>query len=177
MSNGELHLIIGCMFSGKTTELLRIAKRYKSINKNVLLLNYDLDKRYSNKEMMTHDKTGLPCLFYNKLLDIINIIEEYEIICINEGQFFEDLIDFCKECLKNNKILYVCGLDGDYKQEPFGDILNIIPLCDSIVKLHAFCKICNNQTPAFFTKRITNDKEQKLIGTEQYVPVCRKHID
>lgn len=177
MNSAELNLIIGCMFSGKTTELIRIAKRLTSINKKVLLLNYELDTRYSDNKMMTHDQNGLPCTFIDKLSKANNLINDYDAICINEGQFFDDLVEFCKNCLAQNKSVYVCGLDGDFKQEPFGDLLKLIPLSNNIIKLHAFCKICNNGTPAHFTKRITDDTEQKLIGTQQYIPVCRNHIN
>ena len=171
----NLHLIIGPMFSGKTTELLRIAKRLKSINLNILLLNYNEDTRYSDTEMTTHDKTSLPCTFVNKLFEIKDI-SEYDIICINEAQFFEDLIPFCKEALKQNKNIYACGLDGDYKQEKFGQLLDLVPLSDTITKLHAFCSECQNGTPAHFTKRLTKNVEQKMIGTREYIPVCRYHL-
>lgn len=170
----SLHLIIGPMFSGKTTELLRIAKRLQSINLKVLLLNYHEDTRYSSSEMSTHDKESLPCTFIKNLCTVDSL--EYDIICINEAQFFDGLVTFCKKQLKLNKTLYICGLDGDYKQERFGEILNLIPLCDSITKLHAFCKICKNGTKAHFTKRLSEHSEQKLIGVNEYIPTCRKHL-
>ncbi len=170
----ELHLIIGPMFSGKTTELLKIAKRLSSINLKVLLINYHEDTRYSSTEMKTHDNDGIPCKFINNLLETEYL--EYDIICINEAQFFTNLVEFCKDVLKNNKTIYVSGLDGDYKQEKFGEILDLIPFCDFVLKLKAFCKICQNGTLAPFTKRIIESNEQKLIGTNEYIPVCRKHL-
>lgn len=169
-----LNLIIGPMFSGKTTELLRIAKRLQSINLKVLLLNYFEDTRYSDLEMKTHDNDGLPCKFI-KHFDNLNC-DSYDVIFINEAQFFNRLIPFCKSILFKNKTLYVSGLDGDFKQEKFGEILDLIPLCDSITKLHAFCKVCKDGTPAHFTKRLVTNKTQKLIGTDEYIPVCRKHL-
>lgn len=172
--SSQLHLIIGPMFSGKTSELLRIAKRLKSIDLNVLLLNYFEDTRYSSSEMSTHDKNGLPCTFIRNFdnLDYNN----YDVICINEAQFFERLVPFCKKVLESNKSLYVSGLDGDYKQEKFGQILDLIPLSNTITKLHAFCKICKDGTHAHFTKRLVSNRSQKLIGTNEYIPVCRKHL-
>ena len=170
----KLHLIIGPMFSGKTSELLRIAKRLESINLKVLLLNYNEDTRYSTTDMKTHDNNGLPCKFISHFdnLDYIN----YDIICINEAQFFPRLIMFCNKVLNENKTLYVSGLDGDYKQEKFGEILDLIPLADTVTKLHAFCNICKDRTKAHFTKRLVTNKSQKLIGTDIYIPVCRKHL-
>ena len=169
-----LNLIIGPMFSGKTTELLRIAKRLKSIDLKVLLLNYFEDTRYSNVYMKTHDDDGLPCEFIRHFDNLD--YDSYDVICINEAQFFNKLIPFCKSVLSKNKTLYVSGLDGDYKQEKFGEILDLIPLCDSITKLNAFCKICKDGTHAHFTKRLVSNKCQKLIGTDEYIPVCRNHL-
>jgi thymidine kinase len=169
-----LNLIIGPMFSGKTTELLRIARRLRSVNLKVLLLNYYEDTRYSDSEMSTHDKNGLPCTFVKDLTSIN--YDDYDIICINEAQFFENLVSFCKGALQKNKTIYACGLDGDYKQEKFGEILDLIPLCNTITKLHAFCTICKDGTHAHFTKRITDNEQQKLIGTDEYIPVCFKHL-
>jgi thymidine kinase len=182
----SLNLIIGPMFSGKTTELLRIAKRLKSINMKVLMINYAEDTRYSTTEMTTHDKESMPCRFVNKLEEIlvndkndksIENYKNYDVFCINEAQFFGDLVSFCKEVLKNNKTVYACGLDGDYKQEKFGELIDLVPMCDTITKLHAFCAVCKNGTKAHFTKRICENQEQKLIGTKEYIPVCRKHLE
>tara|TARA_B100000886_G_C20391606_1_gene478519 strand:+ start:505 stop:1029 length:525 start_codon:yes stop_codon:yes gene_type:complete len=174
MSNSELHLIIGPMFSGKTTELLRIANRLKSINDNILLVNYEEDKRYSSENISTHNLIQMNCTFTKNLLNLK--YDSYDIICINEGQFFIDLIEFCNIYLKHNKKIYVCGLDGDINQQKFGNMIDLIPICDSVVKLNAFCKICKNGTLAPFTKRITDNKEIKLIGTNEYIAVCRNHI-
>tara|TARA_B100001093_G_scaffold520462_1_gene616254 strand:- start:9798 stop:10325 length:528 start_codon:yes stop_codon:yes gene_type:complete len=170
----SLNLIIGPMFSGKTSELFRIAKRLQSIELKVLMLNYHEDKRYSSTHMATHDKDVLPCKFiYN--FDNLKY-DDYDVICINEAQFFTKLVPFCKKVLESNKSLYISGLDGDYKQEKFGEILDLIPLANSITKLHAFCKICKDGTHAHFTKRLVSNKYQKLIGSEEYLPVCREHL-
>lgn len=175
-SMSELHLILGCMFSGKTTELLRIAKRLQSIGQSVLLINYAEDTRYSLNEVTTHDRYS--CNINTEFTIDLKTIDykKYSVICINEAQFFTNLKQFCLECLTASKIIYVSGLDGDFKQEPFGEILDLIPLCNTINRLHAFCKVCKNGTPAYFTKRLTESQTQKLIGTDEYIPVCRKHL-
>ena len=174
MNNSELHLIIGPMFSGKTTELLRIANRLKSINDKILMVNYEEDTRYSTENISTHNLIQMNCIFTKNLLNLN--YDNYDIICINEGQFFNDLINFCNEYLKQNKKIYICGLDGDINQQKFGNMIDLIPICDSVVKLNAFCKICKNGTLAPFTKRTTDNKEIKLIGTNEYMAVCRNHL-
>ena len=99
-----------------------------------------------------------------------------DVIIIEEAQFFEDLKVFVELSLMNNKTIYVAGLDGDSFMKPFGQILDLIPLCDSIKKLSALCVICKDGTPANFTKRIVENQEQKLIGSfESFIPVCRVH--
>ena len=175
MNSSELHLIIGPMFSGKTTELLRIANRLKSINTNILVVNYIEDKRYSSTNMSTHNLIEIECLFTENLLTLE--YSKYDIICINEGQFFNDLIIFCKKALNENKKIYICGLDGDINQNKFGQLLDLIPICDTVTKLNAFCKICKNGTLAPFTKRIGNNKEIKLIGSNEYIAVYRNHLN
>jgi thymidine kinase len=167
------------MFSGKTTELLKQAKKYSHIKK-VLLINYLEDNRYSTTEVKTHDlySVNIPTIFTSNLMDNLeNCKSNYDVICINEAQFFDNLRNFIESLLNHSKILYVSGLDGDFKQQPFGQILDIIPLCNTVSKLSAFCKICNNGKLAHFTKRTINSDEQKLIGSgEYYTPVCREHL-
>jgi len=173
---GELHLIIGCMFSGKTTELLKTAKRLKSIGNRVALINYVDDTRYSTTDVTTHDNYSCDIeSHYTDKLDSLDYTQ-YSVVCINEAQFFEGLQVFCTKLINSSKIVYVSGLDGDFKQKPFGEILELIPICDTITRLHAFCKICKNRNHAYFTKRLTDAKEQKLIGTDEYIPVCRTHL-
>ena len=174
---GELHLIIGCMFSGKTTELLRTATRFKSIGKSITIINFAEDTRYSSTDVTTHDKYS--CIdiksHYTHQLDAKQY-EDYSVICINEAQFFTGLKEFCISLMNKCKIVYVSGLDGDFQQNPFGEILQLIPLCNTVTRLNALCKLCGNGKFAYFTKRLTDSKEQKLIGTEQYIPVCREHL-
>tara|TARA_B100000287_G_scaffold314441_1_gene297898 strand:+ start:1879 stop:2415 length:537 start_codon:yes stop_codon:yes gene_type:complete len=173
-----INLTIGCMFSGKTSWLLNIAKMNKIIGKKVFIVNFEGDKRYSTNKIVTHSGDELECFFCEKDINFVKCIEGYlesDIICINEGQFFENLLDFCLTASKEGKDVYVSGLDGDYLQNPFGEILNLIPHCETVNKIHAFCMVCKDGTKASFTKRIDGSKELILIGgSEKYLPVCRK---
>ena len=127
---GELHLIVGCMFSGKTTQLINIANSYRSIDKKVILINFKEDTRYSNTKVTTHDLNtcNVDTIFLENL-DSYNS-SEIEVICINEAQFFRGLKDYCVKAVSSGKIVYVSGLDGDFKQQNFGEILDLIPYCD-----------------------------------------------
>jgi thymidine kinase len=175
MSIGELHLIIGCMYSGKSTELLRIINNYRILEEPVLAISHSMDTRYGSNGIISHDNKSYPCT-HVRLLNDIPDISHHKIIIIEEAQFFTDLIVFVKNALEHNKIIYVAGLDGDYKQKEFGDILKLIPLCDSIKKLSALCMICKDGTPANYTKRIIENNSQTLVGSiDTYIPTCRKH--
>lgn len=174
---GYLELILGCMFSGKTTKLLEIYHMYKICDIECCVINYYKDKRYHEELMSTHDQKMIQCINVKSLADAfteINI-QKYNVFLINEGQFFNDLYDeVLKVVEKYNKKVYVCGLDGDFQQQTFGKLLSLIPKCDNYVKLHAICKLCKNGTLASFSKRITNETGQEVIGSDNYVPVCRK---
>ena len=108
------------------------------------------------------------------MLDESERINPFDVFFINEGQFFSDL-KFYVDYLVNrkNKKVYVCGLDGDFRREKFGTLLDIIPICDDIIKLKALCIECK-KSEALFTYRLTNDKEQTVVGgSESYCALCR----
>jgi thymidine kinase len=183
MNNSSyLELIIGPMFSGKTSKLLEIYKQCKFCNISVTIINYDLDKRYHDTMMSSHDKIMAPCIQIRKLCDIWNTnnsaaefeqLMKSDVILINEGQFFEDLYEVVVDMLKYNKKIYIGGLDGDFERKKFGKILELIPMCDKITKLVSLCSMCKNGTPGIFSMRLTKEKEQTVIGSDNYIPVCR----
>ena len=174
----ELHVILGCMYSGKSTELLKIINYYKILEKHLYIINHKLDTRYGENSIISHDKKSFPSINCSTLMENINNedFKKSDIVIIEEAQFFEDLKKFVEISLEHNKIVYVAGLDGDSFMKPFGQILDLIPLCDSVKKLSALCMVCKDGTPANFTKRIVENQEQKLIGSfESFIPVCRFH--
>ena len=174
-----LELIIGPMFSGKTSYLINIYKQYIFCNIPILVINHSLDTRYSKTHMTNHDLTTIPCHLIDSLNDLFvncELTELYnnsKIVIINEGQFFGDLQENVKQMLRDNKKVYIAGLDSDFKQEKFGYMLDLIPICDNIVKLTSLCSICKNGTKAIFSMRITDETTQTLIGNSNYIPVCR----
>jgi len=181
MSNSYLELILGPMFSGKTSKLLEIYKQCNFCNISTMVINYSDDERYSETKLSTHDKQMIDCIKSTKLFDINKNIEyktifdECEVILINEGQFFPDIVEWCIDAVeKYNKRLYICGLDGDFERKPFGNILKLIPYCDKITKLTSLCSICKNGNAGIFSHRISDEKEQKVIGSDNYIPLCRK---
>ena len=173
--SGYLELIIGPMFSGKTSKLLEIYKQFIFCGISVVIVNHAIDTRYGNTMLSSHDKVTAPCIRATTLDEArkTNIFQDTEVILINEGQFFDDLYEFVVDMLQENKKVYICGLDGDFKRKPIGTILNLIPLCDNVTKLKSMCSICHNGTPGIFSMRLTEEKSQILVGVDNYVPVCR----
>ena len=179
---GYLKVLLGPMFSGKTSELIRIFKRYKSCDINCCVINHIDDTRYDKDLMSSHSKEMIPCYNYNNLLSCLedSILNEYDVFLINEGQFFIDLNEAVDLLVnKYHKTLYVCGLDGDFKRNEFGqndktsNILKLIPNCDDVVKLKSICKLCKHHD-GIFTHRLSHELTQKLVGNTNYIPLCRK---
>lgn len=177
--SGYLEIFIGPMFSGKTSKLLELYKQYKFCNITVAVINHSDDTRYHNDMMSSHDKIMIPCIQTKKLFDLldssisnINILQS-DVILINEGQFFEDLSLFVVKMLQYKKRVYIAGLDGDFERKKFGQILDLIPLCDKVTKLTSLCGLCKNGTAGIFSLRLTKEISQTLIGTNNYIPVCR----
>ena len=174
---GYLELFLGPMFSGKTSRILNIYTMCNLSNISCYVVNFSEDKRYDEKKLSTHDRKMIECHNHLTLTDLLkpDIIDNNKVFLINEGQFFPDLYEIVKKLVDTyHKEVYVCGLDGDFKREIFGDILKLIPICDKVTKLNAICKMCCNGTKAIFSKRITKEMEQKVIGSDNYIPVCRK---
>ena len=175
----KLHLILGPMFAGKTTDLMNCANNIDNNNKMVINHSSDSLRHSDNTFITSHDNIKIPCISMSYLRTIFeHDISNITHIFINEGQFFPDLFDIIKVLLFNYKhIIYICGLDGDYKQEPFPNckLLDLIPFSSTVKKLNAKCTYCKEDAP--FTKRIINSTDVFLVGgAESYQPVCIKHL-
>ena len=173
VKHGWLELILGCMFSGKTSALEKIYRQHTICNINCIVVNFAGDTRYSSEMLSTHDKTTIPCIFATELSEVTSRTAAVEVILINEGQFFADLVPWVNDRLDENKTIYICGLDGDFRQRRFGSILDLIPRADMYTKLTALCANCRTGARAPFTYRKSDSEEQRLIGTDEYMPVCR----
>jgi thymidine kinase len=181
-NEGYLEIILGPMFSGKTTQLIQMYNNYSYIGKNVVVINYAEDKRYHDSMLSTHDRKMIPCIMTTDIMDMwsnplhdeYSTINEADVILINEGQFFKKLKDVVLEMVeKYQKIVYICGLDGDFKRNKFGDLLELIPYCDKVNKLNSLCSQCKNGKKGIFSCRITRETSQVVIGSDNYKPLCR----
>lgn len=178
---GKLILILGCMFSSKSTKLLEFYYKYK-LKYHCLLISYEKDIRYGTNSVTTHNK------FSAKSKPLLNLSscfndEEYKksnVILIDEGQFFDDLVSFAKQAVnRDNKIVIISGLNGDYKKNPIGHMNKLITEADDIEFQKAICHYCKTPEDGIFSLRINcKNQEQILIGEkDKYVPVCRYHYN
>jgi len=177
MTLGKLEMIIGPMFSGKSTELIREIRLAKVIEKKVLVIKPLLDDRYENTKIVSHSFESEECNTIDFLYKLDEQVLKYDLIVIDEGQFFPDLKETVLKWVEQyNKEILIGGLDGDFKRKPIGQILELIPYADKCKKISSMCKLCNDGTKAIFSHRITNNNEQVQIGgSESYSPLCRKH--
>mmetsp|Transcript_12919 Transcript_12919/g.23445 ORF Transcript_12919/g.23445 Transcript_12919/m.23445 type:complete len:246 (+) Transcript_12919:2-739(+) len=172
---GRLEVIMGPMFAGKTSALLERIRVEEKTGKSVLVIKSATDTRYSTDAIVSHDGDNRKCSAVAELKSVPeSLIKAADVVAVDEAQFFPDLYRFCRDVADGGQIVIVAGLDGDFKRERFGQLLDIAPLADAVVKLKANCAICGEEAP--FTARNVSDDEQTLVGGEEtYTPLCRKH--
>ena len=173
--DGKFNLIIGCMFSGKTSMLINRYNRYSIGGKKCLMIKYEMDKRYSDKETATHDGIKVQATSCKLLVEIKQIVDSgaYDVICIDEVQFFQDAPIYIDIWANNGLIVEACGLNGTFERKSFPIMSQLIPLANSITHLTAICKQTGKK--GCYTKRLTDNKEQIVIGgANMYQAVDRK---
>jgi thymidine kinase len=171
ISNSQLTLCIGPMFSGKTSYLLEKINEFNIEQKKFIVIKPNIDIRYNINKIVNHNSVSYDCISLN-ILDELDFNDCPNIILIDEGQFFSDLYDSVKKLLSLGKQLYIAGLNGDYKMELFGQIINLLSIADNIIYKQAQCS-CGKS--ASFTARTVNDTNVVLIGsTDKYLPVCKQ---
>ncbi|XP_077490011.1 thymidine kinase, cytosolic-like [Amblyomma americanum] len=169
---GQIQLIIGPMFSGKTTELMRRLKRYEIANHRCLIIKYAGDTRYDVENIRTHDRQAMAAVKATALSNLRDRSSEFRVIGIDEGQFFPDIVEFAEDMAEAGKVVVIAALDGTYQRQGFPSILTLVPLSESVIKLSAVCMLCYAE--AAYTKRRGQEKEVEVIGgAEKYMAVCR----
>jgi len=168
----SLELIIGSMYSGKSTELMRRVNRVQSIGMQCLVINHSNDTRVEGDFVQSHKGARHEAVKTTNLL-LVNT-KPYDTIAIDEAQFFTNLQTTVMLMVETHKKhVIVAGLSGDYLRQPFGEILKLIPLADDVEYKRALCKRCAHPgRPASFTKRITNETETVSVAST-YMAVCR----
>jgi thymidine kinase len=176
----SIDIIMGPMLCGKTSEVIRRLIIYHEMEMKVLYINNAIDSR-SDSAFSTHNATiGKVPFDAIKITDLFSQdVSKYDVIAIDEASFFSDLKEtVLKWVEQDKKIVIVAGLNGDFKREPFGQINDLIPYCDSVTKLAPFCMFCRKKgvmRAALFSKRIVpNDCNVLIGGKDVYSPTCRE---
>lgn len=173
------------MFSGKSTAILEIIHKYKSIQWPVFVITHSLDTRNTSSNeppiICNHNNETAPAYATDTLTSVLNDPNYVaaRVVIIEEAQFFTGLKEFILRAVElDEKTVFCVGLDGDVRRRPFGEILALLPYCDTIEKRHAFCKRCSTPTPALFTARhspIRITPQIEVGGAELYESLCRIH--
>ena len=174
LEQGKIELILGPMFSGKSTRLIGLIRKYTYKAKKTKMIKFFADKRYSEKsEVVTHDLLKYDSIDCKNLREHFDQIKAYDVIGIDEGQFFPDLVEVCEELALMKKTIIVAALNGDFRMEPFPVIAKLISKADKIKLLKAYCFHCHKD--AKYSLRIVQSNETVLIGAgEAYKPACRE---
>lgn len=177
---GWIEVISGCMFAGKTEELIRRINVLSYAKKNIIVFKPKIDNRYSDSEIVSHSGAKVPCLVVEKAQDILKKIEaDTEVVAIDEVQFFDkDIVEVCEYLADKGIRVMVAGLDKDFRGESFGVMPELLTRAEFVTKLTAVCAKCG--APATRTQRLVNGKpagfEDPIVmvgADESYEPRCR----
>ncbi len=180
---GRIEVVCGSMFSGKTEELIRRIKRATFARQRVVIFKPQIDTRYSEEEVVSHDRNAVmsvPLSTSGEILDYLSSHTastdgyDFDVVGIDEAQFFGmDLVAVCNQLANNGVRVIIAGLDMDFQCTPFGPIPALCAVADEVTKVHAICVKCG--ALAYVSHRLVHDQNQVLIGEQtEYEPLCRE---
>ncbi len=171
---GWIEVIAGCMFSGKTEELIRRLRRATIAKQHVKIFKPAIDLRYSENSIVSHNEQSLPSVLIKDIKEVFEHSKDAQVIGIDEAQFFSsDIIEVCNKLANEGKRVIVAGLDQDYKGIPFEPMPQLLAVAEYITKTLAICVECGN--PADKTQRKTTSSERVIVGAANiYEARCRR---
>lgn len=178
LGSGWIEIIVGCMFSGKTEELIKQLKRAQYGKQKIQVFKPLIDNRYSQDQVASHNKSLFPSNVVKTSFEILSRVERNtQVIGIDEGQFFdEELVQVATTLANSGKRVIIAGLDTDWRGLPFGNIPDLMAIAEVVRKQHAICMVCGE--PASRTQRLVAAENDILVGsTEAYEARCRGHFD
>lgn len=170
---GRIELIAGPMFSGKSSDLFARVRKHRIIGRSTIVLKSSIDTRSDQDTASTHDKLVISARPVSAIADVMDELMLYDVIAIDEGQFFDDLTTASTKLALSGKIIIIAALNCDFKGEPFPSVL-ALGLCVESLTLHtSVCVSCKSEQ-AVFSHRISNETASVVIGgNDKYVPLCR----
>ena len=178
--NGWVEVISGCMFAGKTEELIRRVNVLMFAKKNIIVFKPKIDNRYSDDKVVSHAGSSIKSVVISDSQEILkHVTDNTEVVAIDEVQFFDSgVVKVCDQLANKGIRVIVAGLDTDFRGEPFGIMPNLITCAEFVTKLTAVCNACG--APATRTQRIINGAPANyndpviLVGaSESYEARCR----
>jgi thymidine kinase len=173
-NTGWIEVIAGCMFSGKTEELIRRIRRAEIARQRVAIFKPRIDNRFSSDHIVSHSEARLLSTVVDKSSDILSRSSEAQVIGVDEGQFFDPgIVDVAEQLANEGKRVIIAGLDQDYRGKPFEPMPQLLAVAEYITKTLAICMVCGN--PADRTQRTTDAQERVLVGAKDaYEARCRR---
>jgi thymidine kinase len=170
---GWIEVICGSMFSGKTEELIRRLKRAKFAKQKVEIFKPQIDKRYDDTKVVSHDENSIRSTPVPAAANIRLLADGCEVVGIDEAQFFDDeIISVCNDLANRGVRVIVAGLDMDFKGNPFGPMPNLMATAEYVTKVHAVCTRTGNLAQYSFRK--SSKEDLVLLGeTDEYEPLSR----
>ncbi|GJM61766.1 thymidine kinase [Persicobacter diffluens] len=171
---GWVEVICGSMFSGKTEELIRRVNRALIAKQKVVIFKPSIDTRYAEEEVVSHNANAVVCKPLRAVLEILDHADDYEVVGIDEAQFFGmELVEVANKLANQGKRVILAGLDMDFEGKPFGPMPGLMATAEFVTKVNAICAQCGSV--ASYSFRMTANEEQVVLGEkEAYEPRCRK---
>ena len=172
--SGWIEVVCGSMFSGKTEELIRRLKRAKIANLKVEIFKPQIDTRYHETEVVSHDSNSITSTPVSSSQNILLLSNDVEVVGIDEAQFFDDgLPDVCDQLANRGIRVIIAGLDMDFLGRPFGPIPALLAKAEYITKVHAICVRCGALANHSY-RLVESDSKVLLREKESYEPRCRE---
>lgn len=182
-THGWVHVIAGCMFCGKTDEMLRLLRRFSIASRRVVLVKPRLDTRTDAVTVVSRSGVHHEAVPVDSSDEIDALARDADVVGIEEGQFFDERLPEAVERLAAlGKQVVVTGLDRDFRGVPFGTMPRLLALADQVTKLTAICVVCGE--PATRTQRLIDGQPAPAnspliviggMGDETYEARCRLH--
>jgi len=173
-TNGSIEVITGCMFSGKTEELIRRLRRAEFAKQKVEIFKPKIDVRYDEEHVVSHDQNQILSTPVENSSEILLYASDVEVVGIDEAQFFDDgIVEVCNVLANRGVRVIVAGLDLDYKGVPFGPMPDLLATAEYVTKLHAICM--RTGKIAHYSHRMKEAQGRVMLGEkDEYEPLSRE---
>jgi thymidine kinase len=174
---GWIEVITGCMFSGKTEELIRRLNRARYARQSVRIFKPRIDSRYAADSVVSHSQQELSALAVDDPYDILEHVDDVDVVGIDEAQFLgEHVVAVAERLADDGKRVVVAGLDQDFLGRPFDPMPHLMAIAEYVTKNLAICMRCGN--PADRSQRLVRREATVVVGgTEAYEARCRRCFD